>query len=1051
SNYGSGANDCTGVPTVFDDQASTAITSGTSPYAGTFRPEGMLSALIGKQVDGVWKLRITDDEGGGSGTLGCFQVEISRRVPLCCREGCPTVSRIAPDRGPAGTQVIITGKDFTGVTGIKFANNLTASFKVDSDTQITTVVPVGVATGAVSIIKPDCGEIPGALFTSPLCPTFGSLDPPSAVAGTQIRINGNNLTGVNSVKFANNVAAQFTVTSNNVITATVPAGAITGPITLGKPDCVDVATSTFTVTPCPSVSGLSPSAGQVGSTLIINGVGFTGVTAVRFNNNSISASFTINSDTQITATVPSGAATGAITIVKTPCPNATSAIFTVQPPPPVPISMTPSMQTISIGGSGLITIVVPPQISSTTVTITSSNSAVASAPVTLTIPSSASTATFNVTGNGLGGPVTITATMPASLGGLSTTATVSVTNRAIRAGGANASPGGTVSVPIELIAQGDENAIGFSASFDPAILSNPQVALGSDAAAATLSTNLTLASQGRAGIVLALPAGQKFPAGTRQIATMTFTVASNVTLLSTQVSFGDQPILREVTDANANPMASVFLPGFVSFNSGFEADVSPRPNGNNNGVITVADWVQIGRFVAGLDKPETGSEYQRADIAPRDTRGDGRLTVLDWTQASLYVSGANPVTPAGGPTAQAATFAQQTAARQAMRSASTRTFRAEVQNGSGRTRTVRLTLDAKGDEHALGFSLLFNPSQWSFVSAAAGDDAADATVMINSAEAAQGRIGIALSMPGGRSLKPGARRLVELTFNEVSDNEGLRLSFGDSPVAREAVDRGARLLTTGLTLEMAGARSRELVNVSAASYLESEFAAEELVSAFGQGLATTTASASVSPLPTTLGGASVRITDSRGNEHAASLLFVSPAQVNYQLPRDLPAGVATVTITSADGASSSALIEIAEAAPSLFTANSDGQGVPAAVLLRIKPDGSRQYEPVSVFDPAQRKFIASPIDLGSPDDQVFLVLFGTGLGNFGSLPGAAVRFQAGGEILEAPISYAGSQGSLPGVEQINIRLPLALAARGAVDLQLTIGARASNSVRIVVR
>ncbi|MDX2033404.1 MAG: proprotein convertase P-domain-containing protein [Blastocatellia bacterium] len=802
ANYGSGTNDCAGVPTVFDDQATTAITAASSPFAGTFRPEGKLSDFNGKQITGIWKLRITDDLGGDSGTLGCFQVEISRRVPLCCREGCPSVSRIAPDRGPAGTQVTITGVGFTGVTGVKFTNNLPASFKVDSDTQITTIVPVGVATGVVSITKPDCGEIPAAVFTAPLCPTFGSLDPPSGVIGSQIRINGNNLTGVTSVKFANNVTAQFTVTSNNIITATVPAGAITGPITLGKPDCADVATSTFTVTPCPSVTALSPSAGQVGSTLLINGVGFTGVTAVRFNNNSVSATFTINSDTQITATVPTGATTGAITLVKTPCPNAASPVFTVQPPPPTPISMTPSMQTISLGSTGAITIVVPPQSSATNVTITSSNSAVVFAPVTVSIPSNASTATFSVTGNGIGGPVTITATMPASLGGLSATATVSVTQRTIRASGANASPGGTVTIPIELLAQGDENAIGFSLGFDPAILSNPRVALGGDAAAASLSTNLTLASQGRAGIALALPAGQKFAAGTRQIASVTFTAAANVTLLSTQVSFSDQPIQREVTDANANGMAAVFLPGFVSFNSGFEGDVSPRPFGNNNGVIALADWVQIGRFVAGLDKPENGSEFQRADNAPRETRGDGRLTVLDWTQASRYASGLDPVAPAGGPSTPASTFAQQPSSRSTNRTAAARTFRSVIETGAAGTRTVRLELDARGNEHALGFSLSFNPSHWRFVSASAGADALDATVLINSAQAAQGRIGVALSLTGGRAFKPGARELVTLTFVEIADNEGLQLNFGDFPVSREVVDADARLVTTRLLLEL---------------------------------------------------------------------------------------------------------------------------------------------------------------------------------------------------------------------------------------------------------
>ena len=812
--FGSGANDCTGVPTVFDDQATTAITSGSAPFAGTFRPEGKLTDLNGKLVEGVWKLRITDDESGDTGTLGCFQLEISRQVPLCCREGCPSVSRIAPDRGPAGTQVVITGKDFTGVTAVKFANNLTASFKVDSDTQITTVVPAGVATGPITLTKPDCGETPVALFTAPQCPTVGSLDPPSNVAGAQIRITGNNLTGVTGVKFANNVTAQFTVTSNTVITATVPAGAITGPITLSKPDCADATTPIFTVTPCPTVSGLSPNAGQVGSSLLVSGVGFTGVTAVRFNNNAVSASYTINSDTQMTVVVPSGATTGVLTIVKAPCANATSAVYTVQPPPPTPISLTPATQAINVGGTGAVTIVIPPQSSSTTVTVMSSNAAVVTTPTAVTIPSSASTATFNVAGNGVGGPVTITATMPGSLGGQSASATISVTNRTIRAGSANAGPGGTVTIPIELVSQGDENALGFSINFDPAVLSNPQIALGSDASAAALSTNLTLATQGRAGIAMALPAGQRFAAGTRQAATVSFAVATNVTLLSTQVGFGDLPIPREATDANANGLPATFAPGFVSFNSGFEADVTPRPNGNNNGVVTVADWVQVGRFVAGLDRIESGSEFQRADSAPRDTRGDGRLTVLDWAQASRYASGLDPATPVGGPTTPAATLAQQPASRQATRTAAARTFRSVIENGAAGTRTVRLELDARGNEHALGFSLAFNPSHWRFVSASAGADALDATVLINSADAAQGRIGVALSLAGGRAFKPGARELLTLTFVEVADNEGLQLNFGDFPVSREVVDANARLVTTRLLLELVTGNRRQPVGSS---------------------------------------------------------------------------------------------------------------------------------------------------------------------------------------------------------------------------------------------
>src|SRR5262249_43154071 len=81
----------------------------------------------------------------------------------------------------------------------------------------------------------------------------------------------------------------------------------------------------------------------------------------------------------------------------------------------------------------------------------------------------------------------------------------------------------------------------------------------------------------------------------------------------------------------------------------YEADVTPRPNGDNNGTVTIADWVQIGRFAAGLDTAEIGSEFQRADCAPRATLGDGEISIADWVQAGRYAAGLDPIVPAGGP------------------------------------------------------------------------------------------------------------------------------------------------------------------------------------------------------------------------------------------------------------------------------------------------------------------------------------------------------------------------------------------------------------------
>jgi hypothetical protein len=80
------------------------------------------------------------------------------------------------------------------------------------------------------------------------CPTIAGLSPASGAVGSVVTINGSNFSGVSAVKFNNNIAAQFTVVSATQITATAPSGAVTGAITVSKPNCADVQTPVFTVT-----------------------------------------------------------------------------------------------------------------------------------------------------------------------------------------------------------------------------------------------------------------------------------------------------------------------------------------------------------------------------------------------------------------------------------------------------------------------------------------------------------------------------------------------------------------------------------------------------------------------------------------------------------------------------------------------------------------------------------------------------------------------------------------------------------------------------------
>ena len=291
----------------------------------------------------------------------------------------------------------------------------------------------------------------------------------------------------------------------------------------------------------------------------------------------------------------------------------------------------------------------------------------------------------------------------------------------MRVGCASGNPGGTLNVPVELVAQGDENALGFSLTFDPAILGNPQVTRGSDASSALPNTNTSQVAQGRLGVALALPSGQSFAGGTRQIAVVSFTVA-NTSATTTTIDFGDTPIRRQVANANAVALTASYQ-GCANITigaCGYEADVTPRPNGKNDGAIAITDWVQAGRFAAGLDTAATGCEFQRADCAPRDTKGDGQITLTDWVQAGRYAAGLDAPQTAGGPSS--ATFAPNentlVAAEALAHARPLRVLNTKLQRGQ--TGTVAIEIEAEGDENAVGLSLEFDPAALSFVSAAAG-------------------------------------------------------------------------------------------------------------------------------------------------------------------------------------------------------------------------------------------------------------------------------------------------------------------------------------------
>jgi len=142
--------------------------------------------------------------------------------------------------------------------------------------------------------------------------------------------------------------------------------------------------------------------------------------------------------------------------------------------------------------------------------------------------------------------------------------TVNAPARSVRVSNVTATRGSNVSIPIILLSEGDENALGFSLTFDPAILGNPQSVLGKDAVGAQFFPNGLQQAQGRYGIVLALPTGQRFSAGAREIAVVTFAVNANATAATTTIAFGDQPVVREIVNPNAVALGANYTSGLVT-------------------------------------------------------------------------------------------------------------------------------------------------------------------------------------------------------------------------------------------------------------------------------------------------------------------------------------------------------------------------------------------------------------------------------------------------------------------------------------------------------
>ena len=246
-----------------------------------------------------------------------------------------------------------------------------------------------------------------------------------------------------------------------------------------------------------------------------------------------------------------------------------------------------------------------------------------------------------------------------------------------------------------------------------------------------------------------------------------------------------------------------------------------------------------------------------------------------------------------------------------------------------------------------------------------------------------------------------------------------------------------------------------LVGVSAASFaLNVPVAPNSIVAAFTGGVLppnTFSVATDAIPgtpeldLPTFLNNISVEVHGRSAGIFALSNLGGFD-QLNILVPPNLEPGKGPIVVRNAAGQIVAAgEIEVAAVTPAIFTANSNGSGAPAALYYRYRNGVFVGVEDAYRFSQESNQFVPRPIDLGPPEDEVFLVLFLTGIRDVAQAQ--STRVLIGGEEL-VPL-FVGSQGGFAGLDQVNIKLSRTL--RGRLTLAFAaIGFGTSNLCEIEV-
>lgn len=234
-------------------------------------------------------------------------------------------------------------------------------------------------------------------------------------------------------------------------------------------------------------------------------------------------------------------------------------------------------------------------------------------------------------------------------------------------------------------------------------------------------------------------------------------------------------------------------------------------------------------------------------------------------------------------------------------------------------------------------------------------------------------------------------------------------------------------------------------SVQSAAAPSNGVSANSLASFYGTNLATGTAQAAAQPLPTTLGGVTLTVTDSAGTQRSAPLIFVSPGQINFVVPDGVASGAATFAVNNGS-TTQTATAKVQPVVPTLFSMNGMGSGVAAATAVSVIAGNAQLQTPVPVFQCNGSTCVSVPISLGV-DTPVYVSFYGTGIRNRSSLANVTATIHG----MSVPVTYAGPAPGYAGLDQVNVSLALSLRGSGEANVVLTVDGQTSNAVTINIQ